>query len=118
MKKTKESSKELWTHAKQTLNEEKLDKESAKLGVRDQINRTFCKKLFEFNAEKIDLLENEQELPDHMDQEIPQDIMDMEENEFSRMFNPFLELKGSYFTFFIKYLFLTLSALFPFFLRF
>jgi hypothetical protein len=64
MKKTKESSKKLWTHAKQTLNKEKLDKESAKLGVRDQINQTFCKKLYEFDAEKID----EQELPDHMDQ--------------------------------------------------
>jgi hypothetical protein len=51
-----------------------------------------------FDSEKLDLLEDGKELPDHMDQAIPQDLEDMEKNEYSRIFNPYLELKGFYFT--------------------
>ncbi|KAA1120057.1 hypothetical protein PGT21_037090 [Puccinia graminis f. sp. tritici] len=43
MNQTKENSKKLWAHAKETVNLEKLDKKSAELGVRDQINRNFSK---------------------------------------------------------------------------
>ena len=64
------------------------------MGVQDQINLKFSKQLFAFQAEKILLLENDEELPDHMKKEITQELLDMEKNEPKRMFNPFLELKG------------------------
>ncbi|EFP82632.1 uncharacterized protein PGTG_08828 [Puccinia graminis f. sp. tritici CRL 75-36-700-3] len=82
------------THVKETVNLDKLDKKSAEFGVRDQINRKFSKQLFKFDAKKLELLENGEELPTHMDQEIPQELVDMEEKEPKRMFNSFLELKG------------------------
>ena len=47
-----------------------------------------------FQAEKLVLLENDEELPDHIKKEIPQELLDMEQNEPKRMFNPLLELKG------------------------
>ncbi|KAA1109150.1 hypothetical protein PGTUg99_003972 [Puccinia graminis f. sp. tritici] len=74
MAETKEKSKKLWTHVKETVNLDKLDKKSAEFGVRDQINRKFSKQLFKFNAKKLELLENGEELPTHMDQEIPQEL--------------------------------------------
>ncbi|EFP91328.2 uncharacterized protein PGTG_16982 [Puccinia graminis f. sp. tritici CRL 75-36-700-3] len=94
MAETKEKSKKLWTHVKETVNLDKLDKKSAEFGVRDQINRKFSRKLFKFDAKKLELLENGEELPTHMDQEIPQELVDMEEKEPKRMLNSFLELKG------------------------
>ncbi|EFP92502.1 uncharacterized protein PGTG_18327 [Puccinia graminis f. sp. tritici CRL 75-36-700-3] len=94
MAETKEKSKKLWTHVKETVNLDKLDKKSAEFGVRDQINRKFSKQLFKFDAKKLELLENGEELSTHMDQEIPQELVDMEEKEPKRMFNSFLELKG------------------------
>ncbi|EHS62789.1 uncharacterized protein PGTG_22701 [Puccinia graminis f. sp. tritici CRL 75-36-700-3] len=94
MEKTKENSKKLWTHAKETVNLDKLDKKSADLGVRDQINRKFAKQLFKFDAKKVQLLEDGEELSSDMDQEVPQELVDMEDKEPKRMFNPYFELKG------------------------
>ncbi|EFP86454.2 uncharacterized protein PGTG_12410 [Puccinia graminis f. sp. tritici CRL 75-36-700-3] len=95
MEKTIENSKKLWTCAKKPfMNVEKLATESAKLAIRDQINLKFCKELFAFEAEKTAILQEGEELPHHMDQEIPQKLVDMEENQPKKMFNQFLDLKG------------------------
>ncbi|KAA1126543.1 hypothetical protein PGTUg99_026820 [Puccinia graminis f. sp. tritici] len=95
MEKTIENSKKLWTCAKKPfMNVEKLATESAKSAVRDQINLKFCKELCAFEAEKTAILQEGEELPPHMDQEIPQKLVDMEENQPKKMFNQFLDLKG------------------------
>ncbi|KAA1091010.1 hypothetical protein PGT21_020568 [Puccinia graminis f. sp. tritici] len=94
MEETIKNSKKLWTCAKETLDLDKLNKKSSELAVRDQINLKFSNQLFHFQEEKIALIESGEELPEHMDQDIPQKLVDMEENEPKRMFSPFLELKG------------------------
>ncbi|KAI7938826.1 hypothetical protein MJO28_014405 [Puccinia striiformis f. sp. tritici] len=91
---TSKNSEELWTYTKETLNPDKLDKKSAELAVRDQINLKFSRRVFDFQQEKIALLSTGEELPTHMMQDVPQELLDMEENELQRMFNPFLKLKG------------------------
>jgi hypothetical protein len=68
---TKDNSKKLWTHAKETLNLDQLNKKSAKLGVQDKINLKFSKQVFQFQAEKLAVLENDEELPDHMKENLP-----------------------------------------------
>ncbi|KAI7936801.1 hypothetical protein MJO28_015700 [Puccinia striiformis f. sp. tritici] len=78
---TSKNSEELWTYTKETLNPDKLDKKVAELAVRDQINLKFSRQTGE-------------ELPFHMIQDVPQELLDMEENELQRMFNAFLWLKG------------------------
>ncbi|EFP93436.2 uncharacterized protein PGTG_19239 [Puccinia graminis f. sp. tritici CRL 75-36-700-3] len=95
MEKTVENSKKLWTYAKEPLmNLEKLNKKSSDLAVRDQINLTFCKQLFDFQEKKLNILQAGEELPPDMDQDVPQVLVDMEKNEYKRMFSPYLELKG------------------------
>ncbi|OAV94829.1 hypothetical protein PTTG_05188 [Puccinia triticina 1-1 BBBD Race 1] len=97
MEKTAEDSKKLWEFAKETKSLDKLDAKSAELGVRDQVNRKFCKKIFKFEAEKISLLaalDDGKDLPDHMNQEFRQELLELEEHNYNKMFNQFLELKG------------------------
>ncbi|EFP86785.2 uncharacterized protein PGTG_13167 [Puccinia graminis f. sp. tritici CRL 75-36-700-3] len=94
MEETIKNSKELWKCAKETLSLKKLNKKSSKLAARDAINLKFSEQVFKFEAEKIGLLQREEELPPEIEQSIPQKLLDMEENESKRLFNPFLELKG------------------------
>jgi hypothetical protein len=116
MEETIKNSTELWKCAKETLSLKKLNEKSSKLAARDAINLKFSEQVFKFEAEKIGLLQREEEIPPEMEQLIPQKLLDMEENESKRLFNPFLKLKGFNFHYlFIQYLFLTLfSALIPF----
>jgi hypothetical protein len=98
-----ENSKKLWACAKEPgMNLDKYNTTSAELAVRDQINLKFAKQLFHFESEKIAILQENDKLPAHMDQAMPQSLIDLEKNEPNRMFNPFLELKGflSLFSFF------------------
>ncbi|OAV88550.1 hypothetical protein PTTG_29003 [Puccinia triticina 1-1 BBBD Race 1] len=77
MEKTVENSKKLWECAKEpSMNLDKYNFKSAEL------------------AEKIAILQEEEELPRHMDQAVPQVLVDMEKNEPDKMFNQFLRLKG------------------------
>jgi hypothetical protein len=95
--KTIRDSEELWRYVKenaQTMNEEKLDEKSVELGIRDQTNRKFAKKIIAFRATKKALLQDGQELPPEMDQPIPQDLVDLELKDKTRMLSPFLKLKG------------------------
>ncbi|KAI7941230.1 hypothetical protein MJO29_013304 [Puccinia striiformis f. sp. tritici] len=94
MEETIINSKKLWTETKETLDLDKLNKKSAKLAVRDQLNLKFSKQVFAFQAEKISLLAAGEELPPHMDQDIPQKLVDMEKDEPLRMHNSFMRLKG------------------------
>ncbi|EFP94111.1 uncharacterized protein PGTG_20148 [Puccinia graminis f. sp. tritici CRL 75-36-700-3] len=94
MEETKQNSQKLWTETKKTLTVEKLRVESSKLAVQDQLNLKFSKQVFDFQAEKIALVARGEELPTHMEQDIPQKLVYMEEKEPKRMFNPYLELKG------------------------
>jgi hypothetical protein len=83
---------------------DKLHRKSAKLVVRDHINCRFSKQLFKFKSEqeeKVATLAPEEELPDHLKQELLQDLLDMELNDVGRLFNPFLKLKGQHFDYFI-----------------
>jgi hypothetical protein len=64
------------------------------LGVRDKINCKFSQQLINFQNEKIKILQDKGELPEDMDREIPTRLEDMEKEDVSRMFNPFLKLKG------------------------
>ncbi|KAA1102937.1 hypothetical protein PGTUg99_037473 [Puccinia graminis f. sp. tritici] len=96
MEQTVENSKKLWTCAKEPLmNLEKLNKKSSDLAVRDQINLTFCKQLFDFQEKKLNILQAGEELPPDMDQDVPQVLVDMEKNEYKRMFSPYLQLKAT-----------------------
>ncbi|KAI7952858.1 hypothetical protein MJO29_008489 [Puccinia striiformis f. sp. tritici] len=94
MEETIINSKKLWTETKETLDLEKLNKKSAQLAVKDQLNLKFSKQVFAFQAEKISLLAAGEELPCHMDQDIPQKLVDMEKDEPMRMHNSFMWLKG------------------------
>jgi hypothetical protein len=96
MEETKQNSKKLWTETKKTLTLDKLRVKSSKLAVQDQLNLKFSKQVFDFQAEKIVLVARGEELPTHMEQDIPQKLVDMEEKEPKRMLNPYLELKGFY----------------------
>ncbi|KAI7943268.1 hypothetical protein MJO29_013112 [Puccinia striiformis f. sp. tritici] len=87
------NSKKLWTETKETLDLDKLNKKSAKLAVRDQLNLKFSIQVFAFQAEKISLLAAGEELPPHMDQDIPQKLVDMEKHEPLRMHNSFMRLQ-------------------------
>ena len=71
-----------------------MNAKSSELGVRDQINLHFSKQVFKFQEEKIEILKSGEELPKNMDQDVPEILVKMENEEKSRMFNPFLELKG------------------------
>ena len=42
----------------------------------------------------LSMLKEDEELPEHMAQELPQHLVKMEKDAPTRMFNPFLELKG------------------------
>ncbi|OAV89021.1 hypothetical protein PTTG_28844 [Puccinia triticina 1-1 BBBD Race 1] len=83
MEQTTENSKKLWECAKEpSMTLEKYNTRSAKLAVRDQINIKFAKQLFNFEEEKIAILQADEELPPHMDQPIPQVlVLDMEKND-------------------------------------
>ncbi|KAI9620808.1 hypothetical protein H4Q26_013478 [Puccinia striiformis f. sp. tritici PST-130] len=94
MEETIINSKKLWTETKETLDLDKLNKKSAKLAVRDQLNLKFSIQVFAFQAEKISLLAAGEELPPHMDQDIPQKLVDMEKHEPLRMHNSFMRLQG------------------------
>ncbi|KAI7940677.1 hypothetical protein MJO28_012962 [Puccinia striiformis f. sp. tritici] len=93
MEETIINSKKLWTETKETLDLDKLNKKSAKLAVRDQLNLKFSIQVFAFQAEKISLLAAGEELPPHMDQDIPQKLVDMEKHEPLRMHNSFMRLQ-------------------------
>jgi hypothetical protein len=93
-KKQKKHTRELWDYSKETMNMDILNKKSADLGVRDQINQKFAKELIRFQEDKVAILQHEEELPEDMDQPIPQNLVNMEKNALGRLFNPFLELKG------------------------
>jgi hypothetical protein len=100
---TKENTKKLWEIAKETgMTLDKFNSKCAELAVRDQINLKFVQQLFHFESEKIKILSENEELPPHMDQAMPQSLLDMEKNDPTRLFNPFLELQGSLFCFFFK----------------
>ena len=71
-----------------------MNAKSSELGVQDQINLQFSKQVFKFHKEKIEILKSGEDLPKHMDQDVPEILVKMEKEEKSRMFNPFLELKG------------------------
>jgi hypothetical protein len=73
---------------------DKFNSQCAKLAVQDQINLKFVQQLLHFEAEKIKILAENKELPPHIDQAMPQKLVDIEKNEPHRMFNLFLELKG------------------------
>jgi hypothetical protein len=64
MEETDRNSKLLWKYVKETPSLDKLNKKSAQLGVRDQINQKFCKKLFAYQEQRVALLESSQALPD------------------------------------------------------
>ncbi|KAA1100370.1 hypothetical protein PGTUg99_023983 [Puccinia graminis f. sp. tritici] len=75
--KTIRDSEALWKYVKenaQTMNKEKLDEKSVELGIRDQTNRKFSKRIIAFRATKKALLQDGKELPPEMDQPIPQDL--------------------------------------------
>ena len=80
-----------------------MNAKSAELGVRDQINLQFSKQVFKFHEEKIEILKSGEDLPKHMDQDVPEMLVQMEKEEKSRMFNPFLELKGFFMINFLIY---------------
>ena len=80
-----------------------MNAKSSELGVRDQINLQFSKQVFKFQEEKIEILKSGEELPKNMDQDVPEILVKMEKEEKSRMFNPFLELKGFFMINFLIY---------------
>ena len=93
MKGTREKSRSLWKYVKETADPKKMANKSAQLGVCDHINSKFSKQIFKFKAEKKALLKTGTELPDCMKQEVPQTLVDLEKDNITEMFNPFLELK-------------------------
>ncbi|KAA1121662.1 hypothetical protein PGTUg99_013745 [Puccinia graminis f. sp. tritici] len=95
--KTIQDSKEVWRYVKEnarTINKEKLDEKSAEFGIRDQRNRKFAKEIIAFREKKKALLKDGRELPEDMEQAIPQGVMDLESKDESQMLSPFLKLKG------------------------
>ena len=74
---------------------DKLNKKYANLGFFNQINQKFAKQLIRFQKEKFTILQSKEELPEDMDQPIPQNlVMNMGKKTLGRLFSPFLELKG------------------------
>jgi hypothetical protein len=101
--KTRENTEKLWKCAKEPgMTLDKLSSKSAYLAMQDPINLKFAKQLFQFEAEKMQMLQENDELPPHMNQAIPQKLVDMEKNEPHRMYNLFLELKGLFSLFFFE----------------
>jgi DNA-binding PadR family transcriptional regulator len=98
--KTIQDSEEVWRYVKEnalTVNLEKLNEKSAEFGIQDQTNRKFTKQIISFREKKKELLLDGKEIPPDMDQPIPQDLVDLESKDKTRVLSPFLKLKGLFF---------------------